>query len=309
MTGKPVRGSNEAKRQAASISKRAAAAKDNSAPLAASKRCGIWGCTGLARGAAKAHGVGKLCTSHHLHYRRHGHATKASLTHSQLTPFRFAAFQWVTEHRVTDRYVANALKRIDNCLSTAAGNGRVPEAHELRGMSPDDKAQAVWARLARREIDTRIILSLALGVQAFLAVDPEAPKGTEYGRVQMGKVLNRLGGGTVWRHRSTAQPEKPHWMDLEQWPASHGLSLRRIGQRLEQMAEHVTGEHLPAIVAARECLKRVPPRPYPRDVANVMRKAKLTVYDNGPPPSKVAPVLSTEELKTAEGGTFVIHRH
>lgn len=265
-----------------------------------------------------------------------------------LNPFRRAAFDFVREasrgrpksrrreQKDPSPFIVDALTRIRERLATA-GHG-VP-ANNLRAMLPEDKARAVWARLRDRNVDPVIILAIALGVHAALAVDPNAPRwegarrdwfkefaegpAIEYALVQMAKLLNTLGGGTVKRWVRTSKPDKPTVIDARS--VSAGRVLRHLGADLWRDARMAAQHHVADVLAlkaemstpltklGKERVKSKLSRPYPKTMSGVRwqdRAAILTIIDDGPPQGHAdrAP-KSVEVVEPKRGVQFEIRRY
>ncbi len=134
------------------------------------QHCNVIDCA-KPRLQAQGKGVGRYCLEHANHQRRHGHTTRASFTGKQLGSFRRAAWEWVTANS-KDILVAHALMAIDHRLDHS---GAVVEPNALMGLSARNRANAVWSRLRRREINPVVILSVAIAVDALLSLDPTPP--------------------------------------------------------------------------------------------------------------------------------------
>jgi hypothetical protein len=131
---------------------------------------------------------------HLEHYRRHGDPLKGSYKAAELAPFRKAAAAWVKEHR-QDAFVTAALGGVEAAM---LGAGKAIEPNQLRGLTTEAKAKAVWARMRERGRKPDEVLSAVLGVAMKYSADFQRAK-PEHRTVQIGKVLNRMGGGRVKR--------------------------------------------------------------------------------------------------------------
>jgi hypothetical protein len=297
-----TRNSKQHRFQAQRITKRTAQAATEGRT-----HCYVFGCKRPPL-QALGKGVGRYCQPHQDHQRRHGHPTHGSFTLDDLGSYRRAAFEWLEANR-TDRLVAQAMKAVDSRMDRA---GPVVEPNGLVGLSPRQRADAVWSRLRRREITPLVILSAALGVAARMHVDPDPPSDPRYARVQVAKVLNRLAGGIVKRWQRTSGVGSQQLVAHQQ---SRGLFLITIGKDLERITEIVTEYHLAAILEhhAKRMLKwkRGRVRPYPFSEANKARKAIISIFDDGPPQShrRAAPVKETVELRTEAGHSMTVVRH
>ncbi|PNG24529.1 hypothetical protein [Methylocella silvestris] len=287
-------------------------------PAYANETCWVLGCKRPPL-AATTEGMGKYCRSHRHHLRRHGHTTIGSYTARHLTPYRRAAFEWIVKN-ASELFVKTALARIEGLLDSA---GPVVEAHDIRTLSPAVKARAVFARIKRRKIDPKVLLGASLGVEAAFADEADPPhtsgpdKFREYPRVQMGKVLNTLGGGITKRWERSSAPDKP--FRIEAFQPSHGLVLRRLGEALEEASELVTQHHLSGVFEMKRALEAMTTktgkpktswkeRPYPPEFVIQGRHATVIKVDDGPPNPLRKP-KSVEVKETPAGEKLVIHRY
>jgi hypothetical protein len=125
--------------------------------------------------------------------------------------------------------------------------GAVVPPRNLRGLSAEDKAKSIWARLRDRKVDAIVVLGAIAGVALCHDADPQKGK-VEYRRVQIAKVLNRIAGGEVkrWPTHYTA-PGLSKEKVLRWFPASEGLVLRVLGKRAEDIAEFLLADHSEAL--------------------------------------------------------------
>ena len=139
-----------------------------------------------------------------------------------------------------------ALKRVEG-LKVGAGPAIPPR--NLRGVSAEDKARSIWGRLRNRDVAPEVILSAIVGVAMCHEDDPQPGK-VEYRRVQIAKLLSRMGGGEVkrWPTHST-NPALPKETVLRSFPASEGRVLRDLGKSAETAAEFLIGDHMDGLLA------------------------------------------------------------
>lgn len=187
----------------------------------------------------RRHGLGRFCKPHLEHYRRHGDPLKGSYKAAELTPYRKAAAAWLKASR-EDAYAAAALGAVEAAM---LGAGIPIEPNQLRGRSPEEKARAVWARIRDRGRKPDEVLATILGVAIRYAADYQKAK-PEHRTVQIGKALNRLGGGRVKRWQ-VEHPDSVNGVLTMRWfPASEGLVLRELGRRGEKAAEFLLHDRM-----------------------------------------------------------------
>lgn len=285
--------------------------------------CWVLGCARPALGGSTKPGLGKYCRPHLEHWRRHGHTTRPSYTAALLSPYRHAAWVWLTRNAETF-IVANALKRIETRLH---GSGPLVEADAARRRSPDEKALAVWSRMRHREVDPKAILAAALGVEMAFSEDPDPPlttgpdKSREFPRVQMARILNRHGGGLIKEWRRTSAPGSRTRVEARSLP--QGMFLRRLGKQIEKDAELVVQHHLADVLATKREMEAMTTkagkpktnwrsRPLPHGHGNKGRKTEVIMIEDGPAwggPSGPNRPKTVEEIKTPAGPVLRVLRH
>jgi hypothetical protein len=196
------------------------------------QRCWVFQCPDPP-GNASGNGLGRFCRKHLEHYRRHGDPLKPSYKAAQIAPYRKKAKRWIKAN-AKDRFVLQALRRIETICQAA---GPVIAATNLHGLDASQRARAVWARLRQREADPADIAATIVGLFMCHESDPQKGK-REYRQVQIGKALNRMGGGTVkrWPTHYT-DPALPKKKVLRWFPASEGKVLRELGKKAEEATE------------------------------------------------------------------------
>jgi hypothetical protein len=134
-----------------------------------------------------------------------------------------------------DTYVANAVDRVATLLRTA---GPHVEAFRLRGLSPQERAKAAWARLRKAGIDPRRVVAAWLAVEMIVRDDPQADRKAEFKQVQAAKLVHRMASGTHkrWGEGSTAT-------ELHVYPRPRGRVLRHMGEALEEACELLVEHH------------------------------------------------------------------
>lgn len=192
------------------------------------QHCWVFGCP-EPPGNASGKGLGRFCRRHLEHHRRHGDPLKASYRARRLDPYRKGALKWIKQNS-TDPRISAALMQIEELKAVA---GRPIPPRNLRGVSAKEKARSVWARLQRKKTKPEVILAAIIGVMACHDTDPQPGK-VEYRRVQVAKVLSRMGGGEVKRWPTYfSDPKLPKEQVLRSFPASEGRVLRELGKQAE----------------------------------------------------------------------------
>lgn len=198
-------------------------------PSAMFTRCRVMGCAKPAR-AGTGDGLDtRFCRSHADHYARHGSPYKPSYTAKEVAPYRKAAMAWL-EMNEGDLYVRNAIDRVRTLYETA---GPHIEAFRLRGLSPQARAKAAWARLRKANIDPRRAVAAWLAVEMIIQDDPQPDTKPEFKRVQAAKLVHKMASGTHKRWDGAPGGTK----ELHVFPRSRGRVLRHIGSDLEQAVE------------------------------------------------------------------------
>lgn len=198
--------------------------------------------------------LGRFCKKHGNDYRRHGSPLRPSYAASETNPNRRAALSWLKANQA-DHFVQLA---IGNVLLRYQSAGPEIEPRSLKGTTPKQKADAVWARLRLNGADPLYVLAAIAGVTMTFDADPQQPSGAwgkEYRQVQIAKVLMRLAGGEVkrWARKPvvvdaiTGRTERPPPQELKVFPASTGRVLRVVGKEADDVGEFITWLHLAAI--------------------------------------------------------------
>lgn len=201
-------------------------------------RCRVIGCDTPARAGTDDGLDTRFCRQHADHYSRHGSPYKRSYTAKELAPYRKAAMAWL-EANVEDQWVRNAVDRVESLYRAA---GPHLEAFRLRGLSPEGRARAAWARLRKEKVDPHRVVAIWLAVEMAIAADPQADRKPEYKRVQAAKLVHRLASGTHKRWESGPGGVQ----ELHVYPRSRGRVLRHIGSDIEEatalLVEHSRGD-------------------------------------------------------------------
>ncbi|MER9353605.1 hypothetical protein NKI61_09905 [Mesorhizobium sp. M0514] len=187
-------------------------------------RCRVVGCDRPARAGTDDGLDTRFCRQHSDHYSRHGSPYKRSYTAKELAPYRKAALAWL-EANAEDRWVRNAVDRVETLYRTA---GPHIEAFRLRGLSPEVRAKAAWARLRKAMIDPRRVVAAWLAVEMIIAADPKAETKVEYKHVQAAKLVHKMASGS---HKSWG--DGPDATELHVYPRSRGRLLRHLGRDLD----------------------------------------------------------------------------
>jgi hypothetical protein len=199
--------------------------------------CRIIGCHKPTTAASKS-GLNRLyCRGHEDHFERHGSHLHASYTAAELAPHRKVARVWLREHK-SDREVTLAVRAVERLYRNA---GPVIEAFRLRGLSPKDRANAVWARLRDNEVDPLCVLEVWLAVEGTINSDKAPDRHAAFKQVQAAKVLHRMAGGSHRRWERTTASGRRVVEEMHTYPASRGRVLRHIGEQIEKATELVSG--------------------------------------------------------------------
>ena len=189
--------------------------------------------------------MGRLCRRHLEHHRRHGDPLKGSYRAAQSRPHKAAASEWLKAHS-QDVFVLAALGALENLMMAA---GPSVEPYNLRRATTEAKARAIWARMRDKGRTPHEVLTSILGVAMCYAADVQRAK-AEHRRVQIGKALNRLGGGRVKRWQThSCGPGSSSELKLRWFPASEGLVLRKLGSQGEQAAEFLIHDRMHILLA------------------------------------------------------------
>lgn len=191
-------------------------------------RCRVVGCGKPARAGTDDGLDTRFCRSHSDHLARHGSAYKRSYTAKEITPYRKAALAWL-EANADNLWVTNAIERVETLYRAA---GPHVEAFRLRGLSPDDRARAAWARLRKAKVDPRRVVGAWLTIELAVQSDSQPETKSEFKQVQAAKLIHRMASGTHKRWGEGAGAK-----ELHVYPRSRGRVLRHVGSDLEQAVE------------------------------------------------------------------------
>jgi hypothetical protein len=198
-------------------------------------QCRVVGCGKPAR-AGTGDGLDtRFCRSHADHYSRHGSAYKRSYTANEIASYRKAALSWL-DANAEDKWVCNAIDRVKTLYEIA---GAHVEAFRLRGLSPEERTRAAWARLRKAKVDPRRVVAAWLTVELTINADPQPEMKVEYKRVQAAKLVHKLSSGTHKRWEAGAGGAQ----ELHVYPRSRGRVLRHIGADLESATELLVEHH------------------------------------------------------------------
>lgn len=192
-------------------------------------RCRVIGCERPARAGTDDGLDTRFCRPHADHDARHGSPYKRSYTATELAPHRKAALAWLRAN-ADDPWVRNAADRVKTLYQAA---GPHVEAFRLRGLSPEARAKAAWARLRRAKIDPGKVIAAWLTVELAIAADPQADRKPEFKRVQAAKLIHRMASGTHKRWESGPGGAQ----ELHVYPRPRGRVLRHIGSDIEKAVE------------------------------------------------------------------------
>lgn len=175
-----------------------------------------------------------FCRSHAEQYARHGSPYRKSYTATQVQPYRAAAIKWLKANR-DDRWVRNSVERVRGLYSSA---GSHVEAFRLRGLTPQERANAAWARLRKANVDPYKVIAATLAIEMIMRADPQADHKVEFKQVQAAKLIHRMASGTHkrWGEGATAT-------ELHVYPRSRGRILRHMGKAVLEACELVIDHH------------------------------------------------------------------
>ena len=199
--------------------------------------CHVVGCPNPARAGTTDGLDQRFCRNHYDHFQRHGSAFKSSYRATDLNPYRQSALVWLLDHP-NEIWVRDAIGKIEGLYRKA---GPYAEAFRLRGLSPQERARAHWARLRKHEIDPYLPVAAWMAVEMILKDDPQPDWHIEFKRVQAAKLVHRMASGTHkrWTYGASGKPE-----ELHAYPRSRGRVLRHVGHDLGTACELLSEHHL-----------------------------------------------------------------
>ena len=82
------------------------------------------------------------------------------------------------------------------------------EAFRLRGLPPQDRARAAWARLRKAGVDPRRPVAAWLAIEMLVRDDLQADQRNEFKRVQAAKLVHRMASGSHrrWGEEALMRP-------------------------------------------------------------------------------------------------------
>jgi hypothetical protein len=172
------------------------------------------------------------CKNHVEHYKRHGSYSKASYRAAKLKPHHAKALKWLKAHESS----ADVQEGLDR-TRTLLFRGLPVEAFRLAGMSPQDRARVVWARLRMHGVEASHVLASWLAIELCHAADPQPERKRYFRWVQAGKVLHRLSGGSHKRWESERSNGEVSVTELHKYPVSRGRVLVHLGEALAKAAK------------------------------------------------------------------------
>jgi hypothetical protein len=155
--------------------------------------------------------------------------------------------------------------------------GPLVEAYSLRGLKPEERARAAWARLRKAEIDPRLPLAAWIAIEMITRDDRQGVTTNEYKRVQAAKIVHRIVSGSHKRWETARSDGKVTVTELHKFPMSRGWVLRHIGQQIERATELVVDKHLSEIAlfkAEREKAGKLAKRAHPAQLEGLSKRAK-----------------------------------
>ena len=184
------------------------------------------------------------CKQHIEFRRRHGSTWRRSYKVSEILPYRKAAKRWLGEHRA-DPMTARVISALDAMI---ARSGPAKSAHDLRWLSPQDRADQVISRLREAGIPGKRLLEFTLTIKAAMAdIGPRA--NPEFMQVQIAKMAHRLNSGTT--RTPSGLPMRP------KYPRPEGRFMRVLGHMIEDLAGiAATPEAVREVVSMANSFKR-----------------------------------------------------
>jgi hypothetical protein len=158
--------------------------------------------------------------------------------------------------------------------------GPAVAANSLRGLKPEERARAAWARLREAEIAPRLPLAAWIAIEMITRDDPQAVRTNEYKRVQAAKIIHRIVSGSHKRWETPRPGGGVIVTELHKFPMSRGRVLRHIGEQIERAAELVVDKHLSNIVTfktEREKAGKLPKRAHPANLKGLPKRTKRSL--------------------------------
>jgi len=193
-------------------------------------RCSMYTCQNPTTAHARK-GLNRLyCRKHIEFFGRHGSYVKSSYGAGELRPYRLRAMQWLRQHRET----ADVDQAVESVLRLYRLGGRPVEAFRLAGMTPTERAKAIWAKLRKEKVDPLEVLAAWMSVDMCLRDDLQPDRHEEYRHVQVAKLIHRMAGGTHKRWERERADGSVEVTQLHRHPVSRGLVLRIVGAALAE---------------------------------------------------------------------------
>lgn len=190
--------------------------------------CRLYPCANRTT-AARGEGLNRLyCRKHVEFYRRHGSYVKRSYSAGELKPYRLRALGWLEAHRDDP----GVLSAVEGVRSRYWASGAPVEAFRLRGMTPTERAKAMWAQLRKQGVDPLEVIAIWLAVDMRLRDDMQPDRHAEYRQVQAAKLIHRMAGGSHKRWERERSDGRIEVTELHKHPVSRGLVLRVLGSDL-----------------------------------------------------------------------------
>ncbi|MCA1397222.1 hypothetical protein I6F38_13220 [Bradyrhizobium sp. BRP56] len=123
-------------------------------------------------------------------------------------------------------------------------------ATRLRGMSAKARAAIAFGRLRKKGVKPERLLAVHIAISTLIEEDPRPHRVKEFRLVQVAKALHRLASGHHVVNELYIRDRK-HRSELHKFPRSSGQVLRIMGQRVEDICEWATAEHMAAVLALK----------------------------------------------------------
>lgn len=209
--------------------------------------CRVIGCKQSAS-AGTSNGLNqRFCRKHEDFYERHGSYYKSSYKASEISPYTTAARRWISTNQNIPR-VHRAISMVKGLYRDA---GPHIEAFRLKGMSPEVRAKAAWARLRNADVDPIRPLAAWIAIELITIEDPQAENKSHFKRVQAAKLIHRMASGTHKRWEQLSSEGEIKVTQMHTYPRSRGRVLVYIGEQIEEACELLASYHINEIQMKR----------------------------------------------------------
>lgn len=204
------------------------------------ERCRVIGCTNLTSAAACKGLNRRFCKKHEDFYERHGSYYRTSYKAHEIKPYLNAALKWLRDNQA----LPTVHRAILGVKSLYRAGGQYTEAFRLRGLTPEERARAAWARLRKAQVDPLRPLAATLAIELMATHHPSAEDNPHFKRVQVAKIIHRMASGTHKSWERIGVDGKTKVTELHVYPRSRGRVLVHIGESIESASELLIAHHL-----------------------------------------------------------------